>query len=291
MRFFDSENPIAFMHIPKCAGTAFYNSLTSALAPCRAIYGFDRCMFGEYSAFEEMRQDVRNLIYLDFRDFPRDINFVSGHIGFSTLLAAYPNAQLLTVLREPISRVLSLWLYYRSLPDEHLIPWGREWSDIVRIARLSLFDFLMDRRIACQTDNQLTRLLLSPNRLIPTGDFIHRDNDSALLESAVERVKRFSFIDLIENPALVPNISAWLDSCVQISKVNETNKMPVSLQSKMSDQVTERTSELLRLRSRIDLELWKIVAIKRIPTADPISLQRQEQANSIARHSELLEGP
>ena len=117
MRPYNPNKPLAFMHIPKCAGASLKFGLQKALMPTRFVSGFDRTLFGLFEDFDSMDIELRSSIYKCGRDLPRDADYIGGHFSASTLFEAFPTAQYMTVLREPKSRLLSNWLYWRSTDD------------------------------------------------------------------------------------------------------------------------------------------------------------------------------
>jgi hypothetical protein len=288
VRAYDRTRPLVFMHVPKCSGTSLIQALLAAGIAHSVFSGFDRTMFGDFAAFESIGGKVRNSIYLDENDLPRAIDFVAAHMSLSTLSRSFPAGQLLTLFREPTSRLLSLWIFWRSHTDDQLLQWGGEWGDRVRRSRRPLVDFLRTREVACQTDNQLVRMLLCPHSLIPTDDFIDDRHDTALVQAAAERLARFSFLDLIENQTLASNLANWLGRPVTLGRLNETTNIPRSLKTSMTHELTDDAWVLLDARSRIDLQLWLALAAQRVPQIDARLLRREAIATTISRHSQLM---
>jgi hypothetical protein len=184
--------------------------------------------------------------------------------------------------------LLSLWLFWRSHADDQLLQWGGQWGDRVRHSRRPLVDFLRTREVACQTDNQLVRMLLYPHYLIPIDDFIDDRHDTALVQAATERLARFSFLDLIENQTLVSNLANWLGRPVTLGRFNETTNMPRPFKTSMAYELTDEAWALLGARSRIDLQLWLALAAERVPQIDARLLRREAIATTISRHSQLM---
>ena len=126
-RPYDPTRPLVFMHVPKSSGTSLIGALLETNRTRSVFSSSDPALFGDF--------DITQL------PKPSPTEFVAEHMSFSTLLRGFPGGQLLTLLREPVSRLLSLWLYRRSFTDEQLQHWGR-WGDRVRNGRLSLAEFL-----------------------------------------------------------------------------------------------------------------------------------------------------
>jgi hypothetical protein len=113
---------------------------------------------------------------------------VHGHFAFSTLQARYPNHQYMTLLREPYSRILSHWLYWRMQRNDELAGWGEWGTNHVRLARQPLAQFLGNATLACQIDNLRTRMLLWPHPNIPDNSFIDERDDEVLISTALARL-------------------------------------------------------------------------------------------------------
>lgn len=118
---FDESRPLAFMHIPKTSGISFVQGLREALAPAVTVGGFDHSLFSVGQDLDAVDSSVRRDIYPSSSSMPRRADLVARHFAISTLIDAYPNGQYVTILREPMSRVLSHWLYWRQLSDEAML--------------------------------------------------------------------------------------------------------------------------------------------------------------------------
>ena len=283
---FDPSRPLAFMHVPKTGGTSIAVALQSALEPCRAIRGFDRVLFGDYADFRSLDDSVSREIHLSAETLPA-ADLIAAHVARSSFEHRYPDVQLMTVLREPFSRLLSLWLFWRSHSDEQLAPWG-SWGDRLRLSRLPLAAFLSSREVACQTDNVVVRMLLWPRRLIPDGDFIVPRHDDRLLAAAQDVLARFAVADVVENPRLSERLQRWLDRPVALERKNQTGGIPAPLRNCLATELTAEACDLLALRSRLDLELWSDIARSCMPARDPAQLREQTTLRNVAHYATLM---
>jgi hypothetical protein len=222
---FDRSRSLLFMHIPKTAGSSLHAALFEALHPSIALKGFDLVHFGSFSDFSSIREEIRRTIYFFPDAMPARAELVSGHIACSSLCQRFPRGQLITVLREPVSRILSHWLYWRSLTDDQLMPWG-SWGDLAKQSRLRLTEFLNSRRLACDLDNVIVRMLLWPHKPMPVDDFIDPHDDRRLLAQAWRILRNFDFVDVIENPRLSDNLQEWLKYPFALARLNETARVP-----------------------------------------------------------------
>jgi hypothetical protein len=284
---FDGSRPLLFMHIPKVSGTAIASGLMQALSPASVVTGLDHCLFGPFANFGSIDQRIRSGIYGSSALMPKDADLVTGHFALSTLLAAYPTAQRVTFLREPFSRLLSHWLYWRQHTDEDLLLWG-EWADRVREARKPLAAFLNDSALACTTDNLMLRMLLWPHPLIPMDRFIDPRNDEQLVSDALARLLAFDFVDIVENRSFIHRLSCWLGRRFEYGRHNETKPIPDQLRAPLHRELTPEAHELLEVRSRLDLRLWAQIAAYHRPDRPVSKLREQTILANVARHSVLM---
>ncbi|WP_155755072.1 hypothetical protein [Burkholderia pseudomultivorans] len=288
---FDGEaraafRPLAVMHIPKTAGTSVTSGIASALKLPVDAWGFDRSLFGSFDGFATLDSEVLRAVHLVPSDLP-DARLAMGHFSRSTLTTRYPDAQLLTFLREPLTRLLSYWVYWRCQSDEHLALWGT-WKDHVAISRGSLKSFLTDPRIACQTDNIVSRMLLWPHIGVDNGGFIPPERDEVLVEEAFRRLDSFAYSDVIENDEFNTRLQAWLGTPMTISHLNETARVPDALHLRLDRELDAETFDLLDRRCRLDVRLWRALAERRVKDIDIETLQHRTIARGIARYSALL---
>lgn len=88
--------PVAFMHIPKTAGSSITLGLREGLQPRRAAHGLGPYLFGKFDAYETIPEETRRGVFPNPESLPADVELVGGHISYSTLRARYPQAQLVT---------------------------------------------------------------------------------------------------------------------------------------------------------------------------------------------------
>jgi len=283
---FDPSRPLVFMHIPKTSGTSLSSALVDLFNPPRIVIGLDRVLFGNYDDFSAIDESVRQQIYLSPGDLP-DAEFVAGHMAYLTLKQRFAEAQFMTILREPCSRILSNWLYWRGQSEEHLSPWG-PWADRVRLARMPLVSFLRMRSLAAHLDNLVIRMLLWPHPLVPSDNFIDPRHGRKLLAQARHRLSGFDFLDVIENPAFPDQLQRWLGRSLVLRQLNETPSVPEPLRSRLSQELTREAFELLTERSWLDLELWADVTKRFIPARELGRFQQWILLRSVARFSSKL---
>jgi hypothetical protein len=283
---FDRSRPLVFMHIPKTAGTALISGLADALRPGSLVSGFDRSVFGEFQDFSGMEDKLRHTIYLSPTAMPEQAELVAGHISFSSLKRSYGSAQFMTLFREPVSRLLSHWLYWRQQSDDALAGWG-SWAERVKQSRQPLASFLASRDIACQTDNMALRLLLWPDKLIPPDDFIKPGHDDRLFHRATKVLGEFGFVDILENTDLNRRLESWIGHPILNERLNQTRFPPDGLRTALDRELTWETHDLLALRSRLDLRLWGHVAGRCMPGEDVLAFRNKILLTNMARFAAI----
>jgi hypothetical protein len=280
------DKPVAFMSIPKTSSNALTSGFMQAIAPQRVVFGFDVSHFGTFRSFDSMAPDVRRDIYRDPDELPADADFIAGHMSCATLARSYPDAQLVTFLREPVSRILSHWLFWRSLPDDQLTGWG-DWADFVKKARGSLTDFLSCRQLACHLDNISVRMLVWPHPLIPEDDFISAQHDNVLLRCALKQLQLFRYSDVIENPDLRNGLKAWLCREFPYGTSNETRPIPEEHRTLLDRELTPEAFALLDGFTRLDNQLWMALARCRMPSRNAQSVREKALMRGMARFTRL----
>lgn len=277
---------IVFNHIPKSAGTSLRIALARAIGVDLEVDGFDRLLFGGFDKFNEMDPAVQRKIAHSPMDLPEGVGLVAGHYGLSTTRARYPSARHMTVLREPRSRVLSHWMFWRGYQKVDLAGWG-SWADYVERACLPFAEFLEDPSIAAQVDNVALRFLLWPHRAVPVSGFIDEADDAMLLSEAISRLDSMDFVDVIERPDFEERLAAWLGRSLTIERHNETTPMPEDRRVPLASELSPRAFEALAKRTRLDEALWRQVA--QMSLGDRTDVVRDAAfAQSVARHSLLM---
>jgi hypothetical protein len=275
--------PIAFMHIPKTSGTALVHGLAQALSPCNPLmWAYDRVLFGTFDAFETLDQSLRALVHTDTTELPTDVDFVAGHVACSTLRRNYAGFRHLTVLREPRSRLLSHWLYFRSAPAASLPPWGK-FADRIKLSHGPFRNYLSDRRLACQTDNLYARMLLWPHPLIPDNDFISSVHDQQLLSQAADRLRDFDHADVMENPTFRTDLSEWVGCDITYPVMNQCRPIQDWNRPDLAGELSVAALGVLQDRTRLDSMLWRIAASRRLSRGQIDLIAEQAFVQSLIR--------
>jgi hypothetical protein len=149
---------LGVLHIPKCGGSA----VRSALARLDGCYAgplyYDEAHFGEPDLSESLlpsrRAEVASRQQL--RPVVARSRLVIGHYSSRSLVAAGAK-QLATQIREPRSRLLSLYRYWQGQTPDERQPWGLWGSRLVATADRPLGAFLANPALWPAVDNAMVR--------------------------------------------------------------------------------------------------------------------------------------
>jgi len=272
------------MHVPKTSGISLTSGLIQALAPRRTVTGFDRVLCGAFSDYASLSPEVRRQIVDDPGQLPQGVPFIHGHYALSTTVRAYPQAQFMTVLREPAVRLLSMWRFWRMQTEASMTGWG-SWADYVFRARRPFEVFLEDEAIAHATDNFAVRMLLLPHELIDDTAFIDPRHDETLLADAASCLERFQFLDVVEDPALPERLGRWLGRPFAYPVLNRTSARPDGTELPLHRELTSRSFDLIEARSRLDQVLWQGLVRELMPGEDVGRLRERVLVRAVARHA------
>ena len=180
----------AFMHVPKCAGS----SLSEILQTCFKIeevcpHKLDKSLFGNFNPRQIINKEIRDLIILDDEiESVKKYKLLTGHFALDTILDYDPEI-IITILREPRSRILSHYFFWRSLPLEVAMSW-LPYSVSMYAKTQSFEEFIGNNKVADQIDNLLCRQIADQN-LIPKERYIREDEDECIIQNCLERINLF----------------------------------------------------------------------------------------------------
>ena len=180
------EGPaVSFLHIEKTAGTALATALTERFHPLQI----------DPDPHRTMPPHVRTPFAAPA--CVRDRKLVWGHYDLPSLERLGPDRVVVTMLREPGARIVSLYRYWRSFDAALLDPFH---NGPVRMAHeLELLDFLRrdDPLLRDMIDNVYVRRLTGLYRCGSALDPIARDPAGAL-RLALAALDRVDFVGVVE---------------------------------------------------------------------------------------------
>lgn len=240
----DPDCLIAFLHIPKTAGTTLNSILSREYAPDECYEIMMRGMAWipprptlirrpliSFSKVLRLRAAVRS---------PRKLRLVRGHFDLSIARHLPDDTRFFTLLRDPVERAISHYYHYRRRAIERLHPLAM---------RSTLKEWVSGCGIV-EMDNGQTRRLAGEMNL-PCGRVT-----PAMLERAISRLARFAAVGLTErfdeSLLLLQRAFGWRARPAPAQNVGE-NRPPRIDVSEEALQVIERSN-------RFDRELYRFAS-------------------------------
>ena len=225
------EKQVAFLHLIRCGGTSLRNLIADAVRPRSMLL---------IHADEAAYVDDQTLT---------DCDFIVGHFGFGLFERLRHPSWKITMLRDPVDRVISTYFYMKH-GDVH--------ESIGKLAReLPLEDFIRsDHPVVTQTcENAMTWQIFVDYNLHHRALF--RDiSEWTLLGTAKRNLGRFDVVGFFEE---------YEESCRRIlrrigrSGAAETASIPHDNRGICRDdaKVSEQAKELIRERNHLDIALYE----------------------------------
>ena len=175
----------AFLHIAKCAGTSVRAALSAAVGnPPQPPQQFDSCYVAGLDRPDLLSDAARSQVA--WNDQPVGVGDYTFHVHWSlpTLRSFFQPGDIATVLRDPLSRILSYVEYARSLPTTLHRTWYPDTLPL-DLCRMPLVDVLTLPLASRATDNLITRQVLWHDPRLPIGDFIEHEAASLAADCTV----------------------------------------------------------------------------------------------------------
>lgn len=169
-------------------------------------------------------------------------SLISTHLGYD--LASQIDANLITTLREPVERVISLYHFWREHPvTDHGPGFAKRYS----------FEGFLDARdepaVLCGIVNQQAWQIIADNSPhTRTSERFRNMSNQALLDTAKRHLNRFTVVGLTEDlPRLAQDIKANLGICIDASasRMNVTSARPQK--SEIGQRVLNKAAEAVEL--------------------------------------------
>ena len=206
------------------------------------------------------------------------IELITGHLSLENPFEGcdVPRPEILTMIRQPISRVVSLYGHMKRKPEHHLY-------DLINENSLTIAD--MYTRESIEYDNFQTRMLAGLDCILkPFGTL-----DESDLDRALERVESLGVIVGLQEHydasiALYTHHLGWDRSKI---KIHQTNRAHAGLLSKRSAKEqyvpTESDFESLNAHNALDVKLYKALSQRTLSEIDGLGLRTDFPAASLIR--------
>lgn len=233
-----ASSALIYMHIPKCGGTTLTSALTRAVPHGSQFLVDGSDIAGSRARLGGLPEPER-----------RRLRLVCGHLSFGWHQLLPAEAQYFTLLRDPVSRVLSHYNHVCTHDDHYLH------ADVVR-EKMTITDYV-ESGITCEVNNGQLRQIVGIEDIIqiPYGVSVlpYGRDHSAALEQALENVQNnFLLVGLLER------FDESLDVLKQLTRIplGPYRSRNVGKSSAAVKRPTRAEIELIRRYNREDCELY-----------------------------------
>ena len=221
-----SPRPLIFLHVPKAGGTTL-ESIVKRQYKGGLVYRFTGARENT-DAFRALPEDER-----------ARFDLLSGHVNFGIHASLPDPATYITMLRDPVDRVMSFYYFVKRKPNHYM--WEHGFHE-----QMTLREFLEQGK-CIELDNFQTRILNpEPDEYLPFGCVTEEARHSAL-----RNLDRFAAIGLTErfdeSLEILRHRFGWQD--VSYVPLNVTGDRP------RLAEIEPETLDLVREVNRHDLAL------------------------------------
>lgn len=226
----EQDKSIIFLHIPKTAGTTL-DAIMLRQYEQKSIFPLQLPVQESIAKFKSLPEDQK-----------REIKVLYGHMRFG-LHEYFPQpSTYITIMRDPVERIISLYYYILRTPKHDL------YHEITS-KNMSLKDCLCSK-ITTELDNAQARLLYGVNET--EIGFGQCSND--MLETVKKNLEEdFALVGLTErfdeSLLLLKRIFGW-ESCFYV-KQNITKNRP------LKEEFSKDTLALIEKYNELDIEIYK----------------------------------
>jgi hypothetical protein len=226
-----------FFHIPKAAGTNFANKLiaaTGSINPLKIVRPIDLAFMSDLLINEK--------------------DIICGHFGWAFLNRIKGERKTYTILRDPVSRIVSQYKYMVKLTQEGMLKKSAMINFIKKNNRSNassdgLKEILQDKEIPYIEGafrNTATWTFVSDSNVSSRWE----SDDKAILEIAKEHLSSIDFIGLVEEmDATFELLSSYLGEPIE-NDVRENNSDDINF------AVDDELIELINENNRLDICLY-----------------------------------
>jgi len=221
------KQTILFLHIPKAAGSTLHT-----------VFNRQYKLANVFTIDEE--RSIEDLKQLSIQQ-RSEIEVLKGHMYFGLHELLPQPSTYITILRDPVERVISHYYYILRNPSNELY-------NQVAAAGMNLKDFVLSG-LSLEIDNGQTRLLSSFGAVVP-----YKHCSPEILESAKQNVKdHFSIIGFVER----------FDETLILLKRALKWKMPFYTKSNITQnrpfkaEIPKDTLDVIEAYNQLDIQLYQ----------------------------------
>lgn len=238
-----------FLHIPKTAGTTLNQVINNQY---KNYEMFSNAHVVTSKLGEEwkkksalQREEIAKAEFINLPTVTKEnIKLIKGHMTFGWHYILKNPCTYITILRNPIERINSLYKYILRIPDHYL-------SEIITANKMNLKDYVKSG-ISLTVDNGQTRIISGVGADIEFGKC-----STKMLEIAKQNIQRhFSFVGTTER---------FDESLIVLSRILQWRKIPfytrqnVAKNNSLTKAMSRDTLNVMESYNQFDIELYKYV--------------------------------
>lgn len=224
-----------FLHLPKTGGTSFHAYLAGQFETHEVFHAL--------AGFDVMAAAKENYA------------FYSGHL-FWPAIEAIPDRVVFTIFRDPITRILSQFHYFKSFRPVYLVENKMEY--LLQYKNLSLMDYLKGEPYIPETRNPQIRHFLDADDVGKSGHIL--DGDAALAKAMV-RLDGLDAVGIFEHFDLTAKLICdviGLKPPIRVDRLNVTDENHRNSEAfdEVDRQITAEHIGMIRANNSLDLKLY-----------------------------------
>lgn len=229
------QKSLIFLHIPKAAGSTLHRIIARQYAS-DSICSIDGLRVHESIAeFKQLPEAKRS-----------EIKVLKGHMRFGLHEYLPQPSTYITILRDPVERIISHYYYVRRSPEHYLY-------EQVTSRNMSLKDYICSG-ITKELNNSQTRLLCTKTALET-----YEQGSTKILESAKKNLQEeFAVVGLAErfDETLILLKQNFKWNLPFYIKANTTKDRP------LKNDISQETLKMIEKYNELDVELFEFVSKK-----------------------------
>ncbi len=240
---------LVLMHIPKTGGTTLHKLLVS-----------------HFSKGEFCPERFNQLAKKYSQDELSQYKFFSGHYDRHNVEYIPQQCKVITILREPKSRILSLYYFWKAHKDEIIEKNNLGGPKIAK--QLSLLEFLKCQKqgIPANIDNIQVRTLLGKMYVGQNGEYLPNNGQTTLKEQALE--KAISYLDSMFAFGILEKYDEAVAYICNLLDIETPKVIPVTRNSKKNyedkkfepvekEEITPEIEKELERLTELDTQLYE----------------------------------